>query len=246
MKLSKRTVLVSFLSLLLLASGLVGLAQDGNSSSQNQQKTTTVAKVNGAEITRQELSQSAQVYPIIMTLSRQFRSFGQFLMSSEAGQEFLKEYRKYVLDKMIDQKIQQQKIEDLGISVSDQEVQKEIDKIIESNKQFSDEKSLKDYLKKNQNMKLADLKSRIKESLKSKKLREEVTGNVSVSEDEISSYYEKNKQSFKDQEGNVKALEDVRGQIKNTLKSQKRSEKFSSWLEQARKDADVKKNLENI
>lgn len=246
MKFSRRSVLIFSLALLMIMPALVVSAQSDDGSSGSQNQTTVLATVNGAEITQQELSQSAQVYPIIMTLSRQYRTFGQFLMSSEAGQNFLNEYRKHVLDNLIDQKIQQQKIEELGIEVTDEEVQSEINNIIENNKQFKDEKALEDYLKNNQNMSLDDFKSRMKQSLRSQKLREEVTGDVSVTDEEISSYYEQNKQSFTDDEGNVKPLEDVRSQIENTLMNQKTSQAFSSWLEQARKEAEVEKFLDRM
>jgi parvulin-like peptidyl-prolyl isomerase len=244
--LSRRSLLIFSLALLMITPALVVSAQTDNGSTGSQNQTTVLAKVNGAEITQKELSQSAQVYPIIMTLSRQYRTFGQFLMSSKAGQNFLNEYRKHVLDNMIDQEIQKQKIEELGIKVTDKEVQSEINTIIENNKQFKDEKALEDYLKNNQNMSLADFKSRMKQSLRSQKLRSEVTGDVSVTDDEISSYYEKNKKNFKDDKGNVKPLKDVRSQIKNTLTNQKTSQAFSSWLEEARKEAEVEKFLDRM
>lgn len=246
MSLSRKSLLVFSLALLMITPALVVSAQNDNGASESQNQTTVLAKVNGAEITQQQLSQSAQVYPIIMTLSRQYRSFGQFLMSSKAGQNFLREYRKHVLDNLIDQRIQQQKIEELGIEVTDEEVQSEINTIIENNKQFKDEKALEDYLKNNQDMSLGDFKSRMKGSLRSQKLRDEVTGDLSVSDEEVNSYYENNKKSFTDQEGNVKPLEDVRSQIENTLLNQKKSEAFSSWLEQARKEANVEKFLDRM
>jgi len=245
---SKRNFVIFSLVLLLVIPAIGVLAQDqesGQSSGQESQP-TVVATVNGSDITQQELSQSAQVYPIIMTLSRQFRSFAQFMMTSEAGNEFLTEYRKYVLDQLIDQELQQQKIEDLGIEVSEEEVQEQIDSIISNNDQFEDEKSLEEYLKNNQNMSLDSLKSRIKESIRQQKLRDEVTGNVEVTEEEITSFYEENKESYKDQEGNVKSLDEVSDQIEGTLKSQKSNEAWSEWLEQEREEAEIEKKLENL
>jgi len=245
---SKRNFVIFSLVLLLVIPAIGVLAQDqesGQSSGQESQP-TVVATVNGSDITQQELSQSAQVYPIIMTLSRQFRSFAQFMMTSEAGNEFLTEYRKYVLDQLIDQELQQQKIEDLGIEVSEEEVQEQIDSIISNNDQFEDEKSLEEYLKNNQNMSLDSLKSRIKESIRQQKLRDEVTGNVEVTEEEITTFYEENKESYKDQEGNVKSLDEVSDQIEGTLKSQKSNEAWSEWLEQEREEAEIEKKLENL
>lgn len=248
MNFSKRNFVIFSLVLLLVIPAIGVLAQDQESGQDSGQESqpTVVATVNGSDITQQELSQSAQVYPIIMTLSRQFRSFAQFMMTSEAGNEFLTEYRKYALDQLIDQELQQQKIEELGIEVSEEEVQEQIDSIISNNDQFEDEKSLEEYLKNNQNMSLDSLKSRIKESIRQQKLRDEVTGNVEVTEEEITSFYEENKESYKDQEGNVKSLDEVSDQIEGTLKSQKSNEAWSEWLEQEREEAEIEKKLENL
>lgn len=247
MNFSKRNLVIFSLVLLLVTPTIGVLAQEEGSEQQSgQQKPTVVATVNGAEITDQQLSQSAQVYPIIMTLSRQFRSFAQFLMTSEAGNTFLTEYRKHVLDNLIEQELQKQKMDELDIEVTDEEIQEQIDNIIENNDQFEDEKSLEDYLKNNQNMSLDDLKASIRQNLRQQKLREEVTGQVEVTEDEITSFYEQNKQSYTDDEGNVKSLEEVRDQIEGTLRNQKSNEAWTEWLEGVKEEAEIEKKLENL
>ncbi|MCF7890609.1 peptidylprolyl isomerase [Candidatus Bipolaricaulota bacterium] len=248
MNFSKRNLVIFSLVLLLVtpAFGVLAQDEDSNQQSAQQDQPTVVATVNGEEITEQQLSQAAQVYPIIMTLSRQFRSFAQFLMTSEAGNTFLTEYRKYVLDNLIEQELKKQKTDELGIEVSEKEIQGQIDKIIENNDQFEDEKSLEDYLKNNQDMSLDDLKARIKESLRQQKLREEVTGKVEVTEDEITSFYEQNKQSYTDEKGNVKPLKEVKDKIEGTLRNQKGNEAWSAWLQEAKEEAEIEKKKENL
>ncbi len=245
MNFSKKGILVFALALLLVTPSFALLAQEGTEGNQSNQQ-TVVATVNGEEITDQQLSQSAQVYQIIMTLSQQFRNFAQFMMTSEAGNNFLTEYRKYVLDRMIEQKLQDQKMEELGIQVSEEDVQAEIDGIISNNDQFESEQDLEDYLKNNQNSNLDNLKSQIRGSLRREKLREEVTGEVNVTDEEISSYYEQNKGNYTDQEGNTKPLEEVRDQITQTLKGQKRNEQWNNWLEEAKEEAEIEKKEENL
>ncbi len=242
---TKKSLLVTLLISLLVLSSLAVTAQETSSETQSSEP-TIVATVNGENVTQEQLSSAAQVYPIIMTLSQQYRSFAQFLISSEAGSEFLSEYRKYVLDQLIDQRLKQQKIEEMGVTVSDEEVQAEIDNIIDNNDQFDDEKALEDYLKNDQNMSMEDLKSMIRENVRSQKLTEEVTSGVSVSEEEVKAYYESNKQNYTDDEGNVKPFEEVKGQIESNLLSQKEQEVYNRWMEQVREDADVEKNEENL
>lgn len=246
MNLSKRSLLVFGIALLLVTPSIVVLAQSEGADKNQDNGKTVVATVNGAEITDQQLSQSAQIYPIIMTLSRQYRSFAQFLMTSDSGNKLLTEFRKYVLDMLIEQTLQDQKMEELAIEASQEEVQGEIDKIISNNDQFSDEKSLADYLKNNQNTSLEDLKNRIRNSLRRQQLRNEVIGEISVSEEEVSSYYDSNRESFTDKEGNVKPLEEVKGQIRENLKTQKSTQMWNNWLEEAKEEAEIEKNTEAL
>ena len=242
MDFSKQSSLAVLLISLLVLSSFVAIGQEGS----NPTGTTVLATVNGNKITRQELTRSSQVQRIVMSLSRQYRTFAQFLMSSNEGQDFLEEYRKHVLDQLINQEITKQKIEELGITVSDEAVQSEITKIIEGNKQFSNKSDLENYLKKNQKMSMADLKSRIKQNLKAQKLRGKVTDKVTVSEEEIKSFYESNKKNYTDRQGNVKPLKEVKGQIEDTLKTRKQSKAYSEWLKEARKKANVEKNSDKL
>ncbi len=240
MNISKRTTLIVLAVTLLIFSSFAAAGQGTSSSAE----TTTVATVNGESITEQELTRATQTQRIIMSLSQQYRTFAQFLMTSEAGSNFLEEYRKNVLDQLIDQKLAQQKVEELGITVSETDVQSEIDSIIEENKQFESEEDLNSYLQKNQNSSLDDFRSRIKESLKTQKLRQEVTGEVTVSEDEVESFYEDNKSRYTDQQGNAQPLSEVRDQVRSTLKSQKQGDAYNKWLDEVREEADISKNVE--
>jgi len=239
---SKQSSLAVLLISLLVLSSFVAIGQEGS----NPTGTTVLATVNGNKITRQELTRASQVQRIVMSLSRQYRTFAQFLMSSNEGQDFLEEYRKHVLDQLINQEITKQKIEELSITVSDEAVQSEITKIIEGNKQFSNKSDLENYLKKNQKMSMADLKSRIKQNLKAQKLRGKVTDKVTVSEEEIKSFYESNKKNYTDKQGNVTPLKEVKGQIEDTLKSRKQNKAYSEWLKETRKKADVEKNPDKL
>ncbi|MFW6190279.1 MAG: SurA N-terminal domain-containing protein, partial [Candidatus Bipolaricaulota bacterium] len=191
----------------------------------------------------EELTQATQTQQIIMSLSQQYRTFAQFLMTSEAGENFLEEYRKNVLDQLIDQTLAEQKVEEMGITVSEDDVQSEIDSIIEENEQFESEEDLDSYLQENQKSSLDDFRSRIKESLRTEKLREEVTGEIDVTEEEVEEFYEQNKANYTDEEGNEQPLSEVKDQVRSSLESQKQDEAYNEWLEEVREEADISKNL---
>lgn len=240
MNISRRTTLVVLAVTLLVFSSFAAVGQETSSDAE----TKTVATVNGESITEQELTRATQTQRIIMSLSQQYRTFAQFLMTSDAGSKFLEEYRKNVLDQLIDRKLAQQKIEELGVTVSESDVQSEIESIIEENKQFESEEDLNSYLQENQNTNLDDFRSRIKESLRTQKLRQEVTDEVTVSEDEVESFYENNKSRYTDQEGNAQPLSEVKDQVRSNLKSQKQGEAYNKWLDEVRQEADISKNVE--
>lgn len=239
MNISRRTPLIILAISLLIFSSFAAVGQESSEGAEAEE----VATVNGESITQEELTQATQTQQIIMSLSQQFRSFAQFLMTSEAGNKFLDEYRKNVLDQLIDQKLAEQKMEEMEISVSESDVQSEIDTIIEENEQFESEEDIDDYLQENQNMSLDDFRSRLEEDLKTQKLREEVTGEVTVTEEEIEAFYEENKANYTNQDGEEQPLSEVKDQIEEQLEMQEQEEEYSEWLAEVREEADISKNM---
>jgi len=249
---SKRELVIFSLVLLMVIPVAGVLAQDEGTQ---QDQPTAVATVNGEQITQQELSQAAQLRQVYMlAMQRQLpQSFTQFLFSSEQGREFIQEYQKHVLDNLIDQKIQSQKVEDLGITATDEEVQKAVDQqiqsTIESSKEYENEEDLKKAIESQGDQSYEEaikgLREQVRQSIIRNKLREQVTSGVEVTEDEMKTFYDENKESYKE-DGEVKPFEDVKEQIKNTLLERKKNQAWSEWLQEARDNADIKKNLEAL
>ncbi|MFP3953824.1 MAG: SurA N-terminal domain-containing protein [Candidatus Acetothermia bacterium] len=232
MNFSKRSILVTVIAFLLVAPSAAVLAQTEDTA---ESQGTVVATVNGDEITERDLSQATQVNEIAM----QFQNFAEFLMTSEVGNEFLDAYRNHTLDQLIKQLLAEQKVEELGIEVSDEDVQAEVDNIIANYDQFDDEESLDEFLQDNQNTTLEDYRERIRQGLRQNKLREKVTGEMQVSEEEVTEFYEENESLYTDQQGNVQSLESVRDRVRDDLA-------WEEWMEQAEEEADIEKNLESL
>jgi foldase protein PrsA len=98
---------------------------------------------------------------------------------------------KDVLKRMIDDQVIRNQAKSLKLEVSDKEIQDEIDKLVKdkfSGDKAQFEKALKDY-----NTTLADLKSDITTTLLAKKI---ATKDVTVSDQEIKDYYDKNKETL--------------------------------------------------
>lgn len=143
--------------------------------------------------------------------------------------ELEKQQGQQALDNLITQDLISQEAKNKGISVTDAEVQEEVDKIktmveaqgttLESALAF-------------QGQTIDDLK----ETLYLKRKVEKLLGDdIAVSDDEISKYYDDNKSVF---EG--KKLDEVKAQIKDQLVQEKLTSKFQEWITDVRGKADIR------
>lgn len=245
---------------LLITPSFVILAQ--NEGTQQDQP-TIVATVNESEITGQELWQATQLGQVFQTCMMSVRGqcqqcgfpqrFVQFLYGEEQGKKFRLDYKMYVLDSLIDRELQSQKIEDMGITASEEEVEKTVDQqiksTIESNKKYETEEDLKKAYESqgNQSYEAAkdNLRKQVKQSILHNKLREKITSGVQVTEKEMKTFYEENKESYKE-DGTIKPFEEVKDQVKNTVLQQKKNQAWNKWLQEVKEEANIEKNSEAV
>lgn len=226
------------LLLCLILTSTVPLLPPGplGASEENPDK-RIVARVNGEPITKEKLSERARIYRIFMAL-RSVPLFAEFLMETKEGESSLNKYRRYVLDKLIREKIIRQKAGSLGVNVREEEITERLEIIIQKTEEVDNRKELMERLKKDRRT-LDDLKEEIHNKLLREKLREEVLGNVSISEGEISDYYDENRDSFRDKDGEIRALSEVKDHIREKLRTDRKDLLWRKWLKEAIKTADV-------
>ncbi|MFB6290992.1 MAG: SurA N-terminal domain-containing protein [Candidatus Bipolaricaulia bacterium] len=212
-------------------------------AAQKEADKQTVARVNGEPITKEKLSERARIDRIFMAL-RSVPLFAEFLMETEEGEKTLDRYRKFVLKKLITERIVLQRAESLGITVSEEEINKRLDAIIERTKQVNSREELMKQLEKDR-LTLHDLKEEISRKLLREKLKDEVLGKVSVSSKEIEQYYNEHKDSFRDKDGEIQPLTEVRSHIKEELRRNKKRRLWKEWLRQAKEEAKIVKMFEN-
>lgn len=201
-----------------------------------------MAVVNGEEITEESLSMRAQIYQVFLAL-KSVPEFAEFLMETKEGQRALDSYRSYVLEKLIEEKLVLQKAESRGIEVKDREIENRLTTIINRTEEVTNKKELINKLEKDQRT-LEDLNEEIHRKLVREKLRREIVGGVKVSESEINNYYEKNKDSFRGNDGEIKPLSKVKDQIRGRLKEDKKETRWKEWLKKAKEEAKIDRNLE--
>lgn len=200
-----------------------------------------VARVNGEEISREELSERARVNHLFMTL-RGAPLFAEFLMETDRGQSVLTHYRSYVLDRVIEDRIIIQRAEEIGIDVSEEEIEKRLNRTIEVTENVDNREELLKNLERDRRD-LNDLKKEIYRRITREKLREKVVEDVEVSTKDIEEFYEENRKTFRDARDRIQPLEEVSDLIRERLIGKKRSRAWRKWLAEVKKEAQVTRYL---
>lgn len=123
-----------------------------------------------------------------------------------------KEFRKSILDQLINDKLYEQEAEKMGIKVTDKAVD---DEVARTKKRFQSEDAFNKALKDAQ-FTMDELKDFIRINLIRKKVNEKVVGKITLSDADAKDYYDKNKEQFKEPEQvhlyqiQVKTEEDAR------------------------------------
>lgn len=138
------------------------------------------------------------IYAMVVTSDKTVASVGgEKIKEAELHDTLVKNYGAETVNQLITDKIVELEADKEGIKVTDKEIQKEIDTLAES---YGGEEKLKEQLKASGSS-LAEFKQDIVAYLHTKKL---VEPRITVTDDEISAYFEENKDTFA-QEAQVEA-----------------------------------------
>lgn len=176
----KTRIVAALLALLALA--LAGLLVGCGGELPNN----AVAKVGDTVITQKQFEAK------VADLETQY---GDFVPDKEADPEGYKSFQKDVLEYMVTYELVRQKADALGVAVTDEDVQAEIDSII--NDSFNGDRAAFEQALSEENLTLEKFKEGYKESLLLQRAYEAVTKNVTtVPDEEIAAYYELNKDYY--------------------------------------------------
>jgi len=158
-----------------------------------------VAGCGGSELPDDAVAQVGDVYITQEQLDTRVADFeAQYAGSipdEATDPEGYKAFTQDVLDYLVTYEVVTQKAEELAISVTDEEVQTEIDTILEQT--FGGDQAQFDEALKAQNMTVEQLKVNYKESMLLQKAYEEATKDVTTVPDaDIAAYYEENKADY--------------------------------------------------
>jgi len=165
------------LALGLAAALLLGAAGCGSND--------VAAIVNGEEISKADLD--AQVNRLMEQSPQMFEG--------PEGESRLVEFKRQLLDNMINAVLIRQAAEERGITVTDEEIDAQIEDLKAG---FPSEDDFNTALA-DANLTLDQLRQQLRDQLATQRLMEELVGDEAVTDEEIAEYYEANKAQFEEQ-----------------------------------------------
>ncbi|MFZ5354780.1 MAG: peptidylprolyl isomerase [Bacillota bacterium] len=194
-------------------------------------KETVVAEVAGENIKKAEFTEMFDV------IKEQYElQFGKEIWEKEIqGRKYIDVFKEKVLDAMVDIKIQQKKANELGIAATEEEVEAELAKAREY---FDTEEKFNEFLS-TRKMTLDYFKNSIRTDLTINKLKDKLTENITVTEEDAAIYYSNNVGQFE----TVRAshiLVDTEEEAKNIQTQIKEGKDFAELAKQYSKDTGTK------
>jgi len=221
--------------------GLIGLNQAGifTSNRTEGQGPTTVATVEGTEITPQKMQQSLQI-----TLANEAAMYQQYLgedyqalLQGLAGRWFVLRKQAEVLQGLIRQAIYNSEAQKRGIKIPRSAIDAGYDQQYNQYLEQFTEAQLDMYVRRIFGITLEQFQTMLREDvtnqLRNKVLREQVVGVVDPSEDELFAYYEKNIPSY-DQPEEIRASHILVGDEETAKDLRKQLNRGADFVELAR------------
>jgi len=188
-----------------------------------------VAEINGEEITKEEFE----------TMYEQ--QFQQAAMQAQlAGQEVDQdELKEQTAEGMVGQELLIQEANDRISDVSEEDVNKAVDEVVEQNGMETKEELLQAF--EEQGMEEKELMSLIETEVKIDQLIAEESGDIEPTDQEAEEAYDRMKaeQEEMGSEEELPDFDEIKSDLKEQLKQQKEAEAVQTLVEKLRKDADV-------
>ncbi len=143
------------------------------------------AIVNGEEISKADLDEQVD----------RLREQSPQMFEGEDGEARILDFKRRLLENMIDNVLVRQAAEERGITVTDEELDAQIDELKSG---FPSEDDFNTALA-DANLTMDDLRDQLREQLATQRLMEELMGDTEVTEAEVSEYYEGNQAQFAEQ-----------------------------------------------
>lgn len=194
---------------------------------------TVVARIDGEEITKAEFDKIFEIFKTQVEMNQDPAIWDR----EYNGKKYIDLAKEKVLDQMISDKVQLNKAEELGIAVSEEEVDSEVDKW---KKLFNSEEAYKEFL---ENLRIDEdyFRDYLKKDLIINKMKEKISQDVEVTDVELVDYYNNHINEFYV----VKAshiLLDTEEEAREILERVKKGEDFNALAREYSTDPSAKYN----
>ncbi len=148
---------------------------------ESEEEKSIVAKVDGEPITREEFD---KIFTVFKT-QEEMRQGTDIWDKSYMGKKYIDLVKEQILEQMIEDKIQLKKAEELNVTASEEEIEEEFEKF---KKLFNSEEKFLEFLD-GVKMDVDYFRESIKKSLIINKLKEVMTQDIDITDEEIEIYY---------------------------------------------------------
>jgi len=208
------------------------------------QEDKVVAIVNGDDITATQLARRANVYGILQRVSS-IPEYYQFLLATETGRNSLAKYQRFILERMIEEKLQLQKAKERGFQATEEQIDSTVQRIIDARDDVTDIGELKEALQE-QGSSMEELREQLRQEIIRSKLKQEVVGTIEITMGEIREFYDNNPDYFRDKEGEVKLFDQIKSNIAEIVKENKANKAWSDWMKEVKKNADIERKFSQM
>jgi hypothetical protein len=182
-----------------------------------------VATVNGEEISKADYE--TELENTKATYAQQGINLDDF------DEKQMEELETSILDQLINTKLVLQTSADEGIAIEQTEIDTELEGI---KSQFEDDKQFEEALAET-NLTEEKLEKQVREQLTVSEYFKSEIGEITVSEEEVKTFYDQYKKQLEGQEQEVPEFETIQPQLEQQATAQKKNEKVSELLEELRK-----------
>ena len=140
-----------------------------------------------------------------------------------------------ILQSLVDDQILLEQAEELGITVSDEDVQAYVDRV---EGMISADQSFDEWLAE-QGLTVAELERRATLQLVGARVYLTVTEDVTVTGDELQDYYREHRTEFQETDGTIPTLLELRRSLRESLLKQQQDEAYAAWLQDVRDQTEV-------
>ncbi len=207
-----------------------------------------VAVVNDEEIARETLQRRANLYNILMAIYQQFPAFAETLLLTDEGRAFQRRYERDTLEQLILRSLKLQEARKRDLQIDAQRLESRVDAILGDimiQNQLTEDQLIEVLMQQGRTLDdfREEITANVREDMLIDSLYQRVIAELTVDEASIEAYYTDNKDSFRDDDGNIQPLAEVREEIHDRLLQTARRDGWDTWRKTLREEADVTINL---